>query len=252
MPLLDNAPGGYRFLTGISPYSAGVVALPGFAVVRSQLLEPLPYLVGFDLITAHLAAVGRPKAALCAIELRIPQPLPFDGFAEFNTGYRGVLTHWKLLVGDHNPIARTNVAPVVAAPREPSLYAFSYTVTAPADAPATFVVAGAGDLRDQAELRPEAIVRPGESSAAALRVKAGVVMMVMDTRLRGLGRAWSEVAAVNIYTPHPPSAPFASAVLPKLGPAAIHGVHWYFSRPPIAGLEFEMDLRRVWRDQLLT
>jgi hypothetical protein len=251
MPLLENAPGGYRFLTGISPYSAGVVALPGFALIRIQLPEPLPYLTGFDLIGAHLAAVGRPKAALCAIELRIPQPLPFDGFAKLNAGYRGVLTQWDLLVGDHNPIARTNVAPVVAAPEEASLYAFTYTVPAPAGAPATFVVAGAGDLRDQADLRPEAIVRPGESSAAALQVKAGVVMNVMEERLYGLEREWAEVAAVNIYTPHPPSTPFVSAVLPKLGPAAIHGVHWYFSRPPIAGLEFEMDLRRVWRDQLL-
>ena len=28
--LIDNLPGGYRFLQGIEPYSCGVVALPGY------------------------------------------------------------------------------------------------------------------------------------------------------------------------------------------------------------------------------
>jgi hypothetical protein len=33
-----------------------------------------------------------------------------------------------------------------------------------------------------------------------------------------------------------------------MGPAAVHGVHWYLSRPPIEGLEYEMDMRGVRRE----
>lgn len=251
MHRIDHPTGGYRFLTGIAPYSAGVSAAPGYAIVRRQLAQPLPLAAGgFDAIARHLDAVTRPRAALCAMELRIPVPLSFDGFAALNRGYQATLAEWGLLVNGRNPIARTNVAPVVAAPAEPSLYAFCYTVPA-ADTSASFVVAGAGDLADQADLRPEAIVRPGETSADALLVKAEVVMQVMTDRLVGLGAVWAQVTAVNIYTPHSLVPLAEGVILPKLGGAALHGVHWYYSRPPIAGLEFEMDLRRVWQDGLL-
>lgn len=250
MHLIDHPTGGYRFLTGIAPYSAAVGAAAGFAIVRRQLAQPLPLAAGFDAIARHLDAAARPRAALCAMELRIPAPLSFDGFAALNRAYQATLAEWGLLVDGRNPIARTNVAPVVAAPAEPSLYAFCYTQPV-AGAPASFVVAGAGDLADQADLRLEAIVRPGETSKGALLAKAEVVMQVMTDRLVGLGAAWAQVTAVNVYTPHSLAPLVEGAILPKLGGAALHGVHWYYSRPPIAGLEFEMDLRRVWQDGLL-
>jgi hypothetical protein len=34
-------------------------------------------------------------------------------------------------------------------------------------------------------------------------------------------------------------------ILGRVGPAAVHGVRWYYSRPPIEGIEFEMDVRGV-------
>jgi hypothetical protein len=250
MHLIEHPAGGYRFLTGFAPYSAGVSAALGYAIVRRQLVQPMPLAAGFDAIAAHLASVDRPRAALCAMELRIPAPLSFDGFAALNRDYQATLAAWDLLVDGRNPVARTNVAPVVVAPAAPSLYAFCYTLPV-ADAPPSFVVAGAGDLTDQADLRPEAIVRPGETSANALLAKAQVVMQVMADRLSGLGAAWDQVTAVDVYTPHSLAPLLADVILPKLGGAALHGVHWYYSRPPIAGLEFEMDLRRVWQDGLL-
>ncbi len=250
MQLINNRAGGYRFLTGIAPYSAGVIAAPGFALVRRQFSHPLPLAGAFDAVAAHLAAAGRPRAALCAMELRIPAPLSFDGFAALNQGYQATLAAWQLMLDGRNPIARTNVAPAAAAPAEPSLYAFSYTV--PVQEPhASFVVAGAGDLADQADLRPDAIVRPGETSPDALLAKANVVMQVMSDRLDGLGAQWDQVTATDIYTPHDLGPLLQGAILPRLGGAALHGVHWYYSRPPIAGLEFEMDLRRVWQDGLI-
>ena len=32
-------------------------------------------------------------------------------------------------------------------------------------------------------------------------------------------------------------------LLPHMGEDAAHGIRWYLSRPPIIGLDFEMDLR---------
>jgi hypothetical protein len=34
-----------------------------------------------------------------------------------------------------------------------------------------------------------------------------------------------------------------------MGASAVHGLHWFYSRPPIVGLEFEMDLRGVRREE---
>jgi hypothetical protein len=251
MRFVPNPRGGYAYAAGIAPYSAGVVALPGYALVRGQFAEPAPLAVGFDRIDAHLRGVGRPRQALCALELRIPAPLTFQGFAEFNTGYRGVLAAWDLLIDGDNPIARTNVAPALAAPGEPSIFAFSYTLPT-SDAPVpTFVVAGAGDLSDQARLEPSAIVARGDVSPAGLATKVTAVVQVMSDRLHDLGVDWPLVQTVNLYTVHPPADYFARLVLPRLGSTAYRGVHWYYSRPPIAELEYEMDLRAVWRDEML-
>ena len=242
--LVPHAEGNYRFLPGIAPYSSGVVAAPGYEVVHATLRVPVPYRAGFDLIARHLASLGRPRAALCAIELRSPAPFSFAGFAEFNQGYRQILSDWSLLVDGENPVARTNVAPVVRPPSEASLYGFAYTLPGAPPAPPTFVVAGSGELRP-GSTTPAGIVRPGETSAEALREKASYVMSVMQARLAGLGAGWSDVSAVEVYTAHPIEPFLADEILAQTGPAAVHGVRWFLSRPPIAGLEYEMDLRGV-------
>lgn len=252
MPILEHPRGNYRFLTGIAPYSSSVIAQEGYVLCRAQFAAPQPLQQGFEQIAAHLAAQGRPRQALCAMELRIPEPLPFEGFISFNSGYRAILTDWEIPIGTYNPVARTNVAPAVAAPPVPSIYAFTYTIPSHSDLAApTFVVAGAGDLRDQADLTPAAIVRSGETSHAALLEKANVVMDVMSERLHGIGVDWHQVTTTNLYTVHSLEHFLEPVLLPKLGPVALHGVHWYYSRPPIAGLEFEMDLRHVGADYRL-
>jgi len=126
----------------------------------------------------HLRPEGRPRAALCAIELRSPTPFSYEGFDAFNAGYRALLTEWKLLVDGENPIARTNVAPLVGAPSEPSLYAFAYTIPGATPRP-TFVVAGAGEMRVRG-VGVQGIVRHGETSPEAMREKAAHVMGVMQ------------------------------------------------------------------------
>ena len=248
--LIDNPHGNYRFLIGIAPYSGGVVAQPGFEIIHAQLQQPLPYRQGFELVARHLDAAGRPLHARCGVELRLPAPLSFAGFIGFNDEYRHLLASWELLLDDRNPVARTNIAPVVRPPEEPSLYAFAYTVPAVDDAaPPTFIVSGAGDMHDQADLSPAAIVRPNETSLEAFREKATVVIREMQVRLQGLEMSWAAVTTIDVYTVHPLQPFLADTVLGPAGPAAIHGVHWHFGNPPIAGLEFEMDLRGVRQEQ---
>jgi hypothetical protein len=245
-PLLPGPDPSYRFLPGGEPYSSGVVATPGWEVIHVTLQAAVPWREGFAAIERHLTALDRPRTALCAIELRIPTPLTFEGFAEFNRGYRALLGEWGLLVDGRNPVARTNVAPVVGPPPEPSLYAFSHTVPAAGGRP-TFVAAGSGEVRPGPASRAS-VVRPDETSPGAMREKAAYVMGVMQARLTGLGATWADVTAVGMYTVHPPEPFLATEVLAAMGPAAIHGVHWYLAHPPIAGLAYEMDLRGVRRE----
>jgi hypothetical protein len=131
----DHPSGDYSYLPGISAFSCGTVARAGHEIVHVTLAQPVPWRAGFQRIDGHLREQGRARTALCGIELRSPAAFTFAGFDQFNAGYRGLLADWGILVGDDNPIPRTNVAPVVGAPTEPSLYAFAYTVPGRTPAP---------------------------------------------------------------------------------------------------------------------
>ncbi len=253
MTLIDHPQGNYRFLTGIAPYSSGVVAMPGFEIIRIRLRQPLPInKLIFNRIAGYLSAVGRPMHALCAMELRIPAPLSFEGFKEFNNKYQQLLKDEGLLLGDVNPVARTNIVPAEFELKEPSVYAFSYTAavndgfTMP-----SFVVAGAGDLVDQADLTPSAIFRANEASAAALEDKANLVMKVMQERLYGLRTSWEDVSSISIYTVIPLHTLIVDTILKPIGAAALQGVTWYYSNPPIKGLAYEMDMRGVRKELVM-
>jgi hypothetical protein len=244
--LRDMAAGNYRYLPGIAPFSSGVVAAAGHQIVHATLRAPIPWRDGFALIDRHLREQGRPRQAVCAIELRSPVQFTFEGFDTFNAGYRELLNEWKILLDGDNPVARTNVIPTVGAPKEPSLYAFSYTIVGATPRP-TFVNAGAGETTERGA-GAAGILRHGETSPDAMRAKAAHVMGTMQTRLTGLGMAWSDVTMIDIYTKFPIESYLADVVLAPAGPAAIHGVRWFPSQPPIVGLEYEMDLRGVLRE----
>lgn len=243
--LIDQARGGYRFLTGSAPYSSGVIAMPGHEIVHATLETVLPWRDGLALAAAHLESEGCGRTSLCAVELRCPAPYTMGGFTEFNQGYCKVLESWGLFVDGQNPVARTNVSPVVNAPSEPMLYAFSYVV--PGDGMPTLVVSGAGELASR-DLVPGGIVRRGETTPDAMREKARYVMGVMSRRLHGLGGTWQMVRMTNVYTAHPIDDLMRQEVLPGLGPAVWHGVHWHIARPPVVEIEFEMDVRAARRD----
>jgi hypothetical protein len=247
--LFSNTRGGFSFLRGGSAYSAGVVAAPGFTIEHVRLSRAIPLMAGFALVDAHLRAAGRPRASLCAIALRSPEPFSFAGFREFNAVYSGVLKSWDLMVDGINPVARTNVAPVAGPPSEPSLYSFAYT--APAESsPASFVVSGAGEM-PEGSASPEDVVRRGETSRDAIAAKARCVLDVLDGRLGGLGANWNQVTTTNIYTEHDVNALLGAEILPHIGPAEQHGVTWHYARPPIVSIEYEMDLFGGVRETLI-
>jgi hypothetical protein len=248
MPLIQNQAGGYQFLPGIETFSGGVVALPGFDIVRATL-HPLPaYQQGFDVIARHLEAQGRPRAALCAIELRTPEPLSFAAFAAFNQEYRQFLAQWDIPMQPSNPLARTNVVPAVRPPAEAALFAFSYTVPSrDRHGHPTFVLSGAGEVRSQS-LTPAHIVCYNQISADAVREKAAQVMYILSVRLKGLNLSWAEAMVASVYTVHPLHPFLVSEILGVIDHTSLHGVHWYYSHPPVEGLEFEMDVRSVQRE----
>jgi len=242
MPLVDHPAGNYRFLPGIAPYSCGAVSAAGFEIVHAIFQRPPPYRAGLEGVAEFLAAEGRPRAALCGVELRSPRPYSFQGFAEFNAGYAAILESWGLFVDGVNPVARTNVAPVVDPPREPALYGFSFTRPCAAGLPPTFIVAGAGEL-PEGFLDRDSIVALNDTSPAGLSAKARFVMGLMEGRLRGLGVDWPAVTAADVYTAHPLAPLLPEIVLGRMGAAAVHGVHWHFTRPPLEEIEYEMDVR---------
>ncbi len=241
--------GGYSFLKGISPYSAGVVATPGFEIEHVRLERALPLDRGFQKIEGYLASLHRRRQALCGVELRSPRPFTFQGFQDFNQRYVSILKRWGILLDGLNPVARTNVAPEVAAPAEPSLYGFS--VTLPSEkGPPSFVVAGAGEL-PEGSLDPHDVVRRGEVSADALREKVRFVMERMSSRLTGLGVLWAQVTATQIYTVHDIHPFLEAEILGEMHEAARTGVNWHYARPPIESIEYEMDVRGCRREVIL-
>jgi hypothetical protein len=239
--MIAFAEAGYGFLKGGFPYSQGAAALPGFAIERVRLLEPLPMQEGFRFISDWLARLGRPRIALCAAELRSPRPFSFAGFGEFNKDYRAVLEEWNIVRDGLNPVARSNVAPVSDPPSEPCFYAFSYAVPSPQTN--TFIVAGSGEWPEGGRF-PDDIVARGDVSAAGIRQKARFVIGKMKSRMQGLGVTTARVA--QVYTAHD----FHPVIgdIHALAPAA--SVTWQWCRPPIEGLDFEMDLRSVSAERL--
>lgn len=241
--------GGFRFAPGVFQYSAGVAAEPGFRIERARFARPLPLKEGFDRIAAHLASLGRPTTAFCACELRSPEPFTEAGFQRFNEIYVGTLTAWGLFDGRTNPVARSNVCPEIAPPPEPSFFAFCYTMPAAGDRLPTFVVAGSGEAPEGQGNYKDHAVAPGDTSPEGLRQKARWVLAEMERRQAMLGATWQDVTSTQLYTIYDPH-PFMGDELVRRG-AMAPGLTWHFARPPVAGLDYEMDCRGISVERVL-
>jgi hypothetical protein len=244
------AEGGYRFIPAMFQYSGGVAAEPGYRIERVRLMNPVPLIEsGFPTIERHLRTIGQPLAAFCACELRSPKPVSDDGFKAFNRTYASQLQAWGIMRGDINPVARTNVCPEIDAPQQVLLYAFSYTVP-DEDAKPSFIGAGSGEAPEvgPGTYRDRAI-RLGDRTPEGLRIKAEWVMDEMTRRVQGLGFDWSDITGSHVYTVYD-FHPFVQDVLVSRG-AARKGLTWHFSRPPVADLDYEMDVRAIFHERIL-
>ncbi len=238
-------PGGYRYVRGPFQYSGGVAAEPGFAIERVRFARPVPIAEGFRRIEAHLTEIGRPVTSFCACELRSPAPFTAEGFIAFNRIYVGTLERWGIFSNEDNPVARSNVCPEIDPPPEPGFEAFCYTV--PSDArnsgAKSFVIAGSAESLEGPGSHEERIVRLGDTSPEAMREKARHVLGEMETRMTALGLGWADVNTTQVYTVYDIHS-FLADEIESRG-AASGGLTWYYARPPIEGLDYEMDVRSI-------
>lgn len=236
--------GNYRYVPGPFQYSGGVAAEPGYALERVRFHQPVPIAAGFERIEAYLLGRGRPLTAFAACEMRSPAPFTEAGFIAFNRVYVGTLERWGLFQSDNNPVARSNVCPEVSPPSEPCFEAFTFTVPCEqAPVSPSFVVAGSGEAVEGASSYEGNIVRLGDTSPLGMRAKALHVLGEMERRLSILGVGWADATVTQVYTVYD-LYPFLADEIVARG-AVPGGLTWYYARPPVEGLDYEMDLRGV-------
>ena len=171
-----------------------------------------------------------------------------DGFRAFNQVYVVTLKAWGIVDGDRNPVARSNVCPAADPPPEPSFHAFSYTEPASgADVLPSFVISGSAESAEGGATYR--IVRAGETNADAMREKAVYVLGNMESRMNALGFAWPDTTATQVYSVQD-IHPFLGDELVRRGSARA-GLTWHYCRPPVAGLEYEMDCRSVTHEHVV-
>ncbi|HIM24678.1 MAG TPA: hypothetical protein EYM29_03565 [Rhodospirillales bacterium] len=67
--------------------------------------------------------------------------------------------------------------------------------------------------------------------------------------MAALGVGWAEASATQLYTVYD-IHPFLADEIVSRG-AAHSGLTWYYARPPVKGLDFEMDVRGIPVERLL-
>jgi hypothetical protein len=242
-------PGGYRYIRGPFQYSGGVAAEPGFTIERVRFVRPLALDEGFKRVEAHLKTIGRPLTSLCACELRSPAPFSEQGFVDFNRVYVGTLERWGLFSDEENPVARSNVCPEFDGPPEPSVHAFSYTVIADHPVCQSFVIAGSAEVKKGDGPFRDRIICRGDTTPDALRQKARHVLNTMETRMLLLDAVWGDSTATHVYTVHD-LHPFLREEIVASGAAASEFT-WVYARPPVVGLDYEMDVRSVYTEHVV-
>jgi len=230
-------------------YSAGAAALPGHEIRRVRFARALPLAEGFARAAAVIRDAGRPLTAFCACELRSPAPFTEGGFRSFNEDYVVTLKEWGLLADGVNPVARSNVCPELDPPAVPSFHAFCFTVEAGFGRP-TAVISGSGEATEGGASYEERIIRIGDTGAEAMRDKARYVLGEMERRLGRLGLGWQDTTRVQAYTVHDIHRILSEEMVPRQ--AARSGITWHYARPPVKGLEFEMDCHVVLSEQVIS
>ena len=239
--LILRPEGGFRYLPGSPVFAGGGVAEPGFAIVHAVLSRWIPLEQGYALVEGTLEAAGRPMQALCGMQLRLPRQLSPEEFTGFNAPYVEQLQRWGVVEGNRNPVSRTNVSPAAAAPAVASLHAFSYTMPY-AGAMKTFTMSG------MVERAPDGVVAEGDRSTEGMQRKLAYVLGAVTDRIAELGFGWADATHVELYAGE--QIPNALAILVARAAGSVaHGVRRHYGRPPVVGLELELEARAVLREE---
>ena len=67
--------------------------------------------------------------------------------------------------------------------------------------------------------------------------------------MAALGFSWGDSTALQLYTVHD-TWPVLEQEMAARG-AILAGLTWHFARPPVKGLEYELDTRAVFREIVL-
>ena len=207
------------------PFSGAVVSDKGYDITHARFEHPIPLDAGLAAAARHVVAAGRTVHAIAGFELRIPGPLTTADFDSFNQRYVARLTDLGLAVEGAVPAARTNVAPTVAGVSEPSVYAVSYTSPDRRGCPA-FVLSGVP-----------------ETAPSDTATMLDSIMGVLSGRLEEIGASWDDATAIQLYGVDDLQDLLVDRVLVRAGKAAVHGIHWFPSLPPVQGMKLEIDVR---------
>ncbi|MGP1679122.1 MAG: hypothetical protein ACTS6J_18445 [Burkholderiales bacterium] len=79
--------------------------------------------------------------------------------------------------------------------------------------------------------------------------KVRFVVAEMERRLAALGFSWKDALSTQAYTVQDIGA-LVGAEIAARG-AAAGGLAWHYARPPVIGLEYEMDVRGAARELLI-
>ena len=211
-------------------------------------MNPLPMSEAFAAVEAHLTNVGRPTTAFAQCELRSPDPFSDNGFVEFNTHYVQTLERWGLYKDGVNPVARTNVCPMYDKPSESRMFGFTYTV--PSDERRiSFQISGSADAHTGNAPVVERAIAFGDTSPEGMRTKVIFVVDEMTRRLEVLGTDWANAVSTQLYTVQN-IGHLIGEELARRG-AGAGGLNWNYARPPVQGLEFEMDVRGHAAEQVI-
>ena len=82
-----------------------------------------------------------------------------------------------------------------------------------------------------------------EEEGADTAARLDSIMRVLSGRLDSLRVSWEDATAIQIYGVDDFQDLVVEKVLKATGGAAVHGIRWFPSLPPIQGLKLEIDAR---------
>jgi hypothetical protein len=224
--LVHSPRGNYSFLAAEGkPFSRGAVADRRFDLVHATFERPVSLDTGLEAAARHVSSAGRPVESIVGFELRIPRPLSQARFVEFNRPYVATLRRMGLEVDGLMTAGRSNVSPTVHPVEQPSVFGFTFTVPSTRGRPA-FLLSGVPEEVD------------GDARAMLKNITA-----VLGAAAGEMGCRLSDATVIQLYADVGVDTAVVAEVLRDFGDAAIRGLQWFPSMPPIEGLSYEIDAR---------